>query len=65
MSPCADCGRPCAAACRLCDECIARRVLAEREAQGLPPRITDPAVLDRLDRLTRVAVEPERESEAS
>jgi hypothetical protein len=50
MSPCADCGRPCAAACRLCDECIARRVLAEREAQGLPPRITDPAVLDRLDR---------------
>ena len=35
----------------LCDPCADQRLAAELEAQGLPFKITDPAVLERLVRI--------------
>jgi hypothetical protein len=45
---CVDCGAADAHVCRLCDSCIVARTRAEAAAQGLPPTVTDPAVLDRI-----------------
>lgn len=30
------------------DECVAARIRAERQAQGLPPTLTDPAIRARV-----------------
>lgn len=54
---CAECGQATTASYRLCDTCVAATTAAEREAQGLPAQVTDPAVLARLDRITRPAIE--------
>lgn len=60
---CVDCGIPTDRTFRLCPTCLGKRNARESAAQGLPEFIEDPAVIDRLDRLTRHAA-PEREDVA-
>lgn len=45
---CADCGEHTPHAYRLCDGCRDDRCVASRLAQGLPPTIESPLVLDRI-----------------
>jgi hypothetical protein len=45
---CDRCGDHTTNSYRLCDDCLADRVIADRAAHGLPPTITDAAALDRV-----------------
>lgn len=49
--PCASCGEPTVRSFRLCDGCNQAQGVAERLAQGLPAKVTDPATKARLGRL--------------
>jgi hypothetical protein len=52
---CAVCGIQTDAIYRLCLDCLRDRTVAEREAQGLPPTINDPAQLRKVAHILHYA----------
>lgn len=61
---CSRCGVPTEHLCRLCDDCLETRLVAERAAQGLPPKITDPVAIARVAAIIRSARKTRLEREA-
>lgn len=53
MPACLDCNEETPNAFRVCDSCVETRVRESREAQGLPPKVTDPATNQRVAVLMR------------
>jgi hypothetical protein len=61
---CSRCGVPTEHLCRLCDGCLEARLVAERTAQGLPAKITDPVAIARVAAIIRSARKTRLEREA-